>query len=92
MGYYNHNAHPHIHSGRSNDASVFLEITWQKSQEIFGRLTGENDKAFYKWKFSGFHEDFPANPNVIPGSAKNPFSNFAHIIDFFINVHILTFG
>ena len=47
VGHYSHNLFPEIPSGRSNNPSVFGEISWQKSVEAFVKLTGEYDRYFY---------------------------------------------
>jgi len=75
-GRYSRNVFPEIQSGRSNNTSVFGEISWQKSAETFIKLTGEYNKCFYMWKLSGFHGDFPEDPDVSPGDVKLPFSDF----------------
>ena len=47
-----------------------------KECETFSKLTGEYNKCFYMWKLSGFHGDFPADPDATPGDVKLPFSDF----------------
>ena len=73
---YSGNAFPLLKLGRNCDASVFDEITWQKSLQLFKHLSNEYDKCFHNWKLSGHHGDFPDEVGVIAGSVKLPFEKF----------------
>ena len=74
------NAFPDIVQGRMSNASIFDQINWQKSKATFTFLSNEYDKAFYNWKRSGFHGEFPEEEGVEPGTEphykKKPFSDF----------------
>ena len=79
---YSGNAHPYV-GGCNTDASIYDDISWQKSKKVFTELTNEYDKVFYNWKKSGFHGDIPVEDEetgevTVPGSHKKIFSHFVH--------------
>ena len=75
---YAADAHPEIEKGRYSDAGIYNDIDWQKSKRVFTQLSNEYDKAFWNWKKSGFHGEFPSEEGVEPNSEKLPFSDFVH--------------
>ena len=77
LDFYSGNAHPDVVGGRNTDASIYDDISWQKSKKVFTELTHEYDKVFYNWKKSGFHGDIPVEDEetgelTVPGSQKKP--------------------
>ena len=75
---YAGDAHPEVEKGRNSNAGLFTEIDWQKSKKVFSQLSNEYDKAFWNWKKSGYHGEFPDEEGAEPFSQKKTFGDFVN--------------